>query len=130
VSKDEIKNMLNDSEIKLTEEWQKMVYKTYIAIFGNGDSIYSQLKDFKIDVGKQLEKMSDHIGLIDMTINTYIQLDNDYKVKFAEAQQELEVERNRTQTERYWKIAIAIGAPILSILATIIVTLIITKLLP
>ena len=152
MSKDELVKMLNDSEIKLTEEWQKMVYKTYIAIFGNGDSIYSQLKNFKKDVKDQLEKMSDHIGLIDMTINTYIQLENDYKVKLADAQRELEVERNRiqaeleiernrtqaelevernrTQTERYWKIAIAVGAPILSILATIIVTLIITKLMP
>jgi hypothetical protein len=128
MSRDDFKNMLNDTEIKLSDEWKQIVFKTYSALFDKHNSVFAQLKEIKIDVGKQFDKMSDRIELIDMTINTYIQVDNDYKVKFAEAQQELEVERNRTQTERYWKIAIAIGAPILSILATIIVTLIITKL--
>jgi hypothetical protein len=130
MSKDDIIKTLTDPEFNLTDEWKQIVFKTYNALFDKHDSVFSQLKEFKTDVRKQLDKMSDHIGLIDMTINTYIQLDNDYKVKYAEKQQELEVERNRTQTERYWKIAIAIGAPILSILSTIIVTLIITKLLP
>jgi peptidoglycan hydrolase CwlO-like protein len=118
MSKDKITNMLNDPEIKLSEEWQQLVYKMYLAIFGNGDSIFSQLKEFKNDIKKQLKEMSDHIQFINTTIDNYIDTENDYKVKFEKVQAELEVTRTKLQVERFWKLAILIIGPVLSVLAT------------